>query len=79
MSAKVTAPPYQIGQFYEVPVAIIPKIYRTTFWGMKTIPIIGPPHNDDKTLNVTVGNHLHVDWRFVPKLAIRRVLSNLQD
>lgn len=70
-------PPYEIGGFYEVPVVIVPKNQNWTFWGMKTIPVIGPPHNDDKLLDVIVGPHIHCDWRFAPKLSIAKVLRSI--
>lgn len=71
---KQNATPYLIGQYYEVPVVIIPKNQNWTFWGMKTVPVIGPAHNDDKLLNVNVGPHIHIDWRFAPSPSIKRIM-----
>ena len=57
---------YEIGKFYDVPVAILNDVtYKSAAFGYhRIIPIIGDKHDDLEIIGINE-IHYHVDWRFV--------------
>ncbi|MBN8826465.1 MULTISPECIES: Rieske 2Fe-2S domain-containing protein [unclassified Spirosoma] len=55
---------YEVGKFYNVPVAILGETYYRGFYPNSVIPLMGEQHNDIEIINVT-SEHYHIDWRFV--------------